>query len=87
MVQMGDEITMLFVGPDYAHQFGARYTKSDQATGRQVRVTRATGCTTQMLQTFKVVSYDYVTVKAVALDSNCDLVKGQVITNALTRVY
>lgn len=85
--QMGDDVTMVFVGPDFAHLYTARYTKPDQTLGRQVRVVRASGCTTQMLQSFKVVSNDFVTIKAVALDSNCDLVKGEVITNALTRIH
>jgi hypothetical protein len=86
IAQVGERATMVFVGPDFAHRYEARYTDPTTIVGRQVRVTRATGCTTSMRQTFTVVSSDFIEVQAVALDSNCDLVKGQVITDSATRI-
>jgi hypothetical protein len=77
---------MVFVGPDYAHLYEGRYKGATTVTGRQVRVTRASGCTTDMWQTYQVQSNDLINVSAVALDSNCDLVKGQVYRNIGTRV-
>lgn len=83
--QRADKLTMVFVGPDFAQQFQATYADAINATGVQVRVTRASGCTTRMRQTFSVVAPDVINVRATALDSNCDLVRGQVIVNTLTR--
>lgn len=84
--QHDDKISMVFVGPDFAHQFRATYADPTHATGMQVRVTRANGCSTRMWQTFTALSPDFVSVRATALDSNCDLAQGQVIVNTMTRV-
>jgi hypothetical protein len=84
--QEGSRVVMVFVGPDFAHRYDAVYTSPTTVTGRQTRVTRATGCSTELLQTVTVVSPDFHTVRAITLDSNCDLVRGQIITNSATRI-
>lgn len=80
-------LTMVFVGPDFAHRFVASYVEPTVASGIQVRVTRNTGCSTTMTQTYLMDSPDFIRVRATALDSNCDLVKGQVIFNSAIRVF
>ncbi len=84
--QEGTRATAIFVGPDYAHLYEAKYKSATTLTGRQVRVTRASGCTTDMWQTYYVQSKDLINVSAVAQASNCDLVKGQIYTSVGTRV-
>ena len=85
--QKGTRVTMVFVGPDFAHRYDGRYNKAQVVQGRQVRVTRASGCTTHGRQRYDVVSADLIRVTLVALDSNCDLVKGQTYTDINTRVW
>lgn len=86
MFQRDAKLTMVFVGPDYAHRLDASYASATSASGVQLRVTRATGCSTRMKLTLDVVSPDTILAHAVALDSNCDLVRGQVIDNVLSRL-
>ena len=74
--QKDDKLTMVFVGPDFAHKYTATYSDPTTATGTQVRVTRATGCTTKMTMKYTVESSDTISVWARARDGNCDLVWG-----------
>jgi hypothetical protein len=87
MFQEAKKVSMIFVGPDYAHNFEGTYTTPTTFEGTVVRVTRATGCTTYMQVTFTVASRDLINVNAAALDSNCDLVKDQVYTDVNYRTY
>ena len=85
--QKDDKLTMVFVGPDFAHKYSATYSDPTTVTGTQVRVTRATGCTTKMTMKYTVESSNAISVWAKAKDGNCDLVKGQVFTDYLYRVW
>jgi len=84
--QEADKVTVVFVGPDYAQKYTATYGDAVTLSGTQTRVTRATGCTTKMQQKFTVESNDTISVWAKAKDGNCDLAKGQVVTDQLTRL-
>jgi hypothetical protein len=85
--QRDSRLTVLFVGPDYAHRFQANYADATSASGLQVRVTRATGCTTHTTQTIVAVSADQIDARGTVLDSNCDLVRGQQIGGTLWRTF
>jgi hypothetical protein len=85
--QRDGKLSMILIGPEIAHHFEATYTTQTTAVGRQVRVTRASGCATNMLQRFTPTSAEFILVDAIVLDSNCDLVKGQVITDALQKLF
>lgn len=87
MFQADDKLTMVFVGPDFAHKYTATYSDPTTVTGTQVRVTRATGCATKLTMKYTVESSDAISVWARAKDGNCDLVWGQVFTDYLYRVW
>jgi hypothetical protein len=85
--QQGDNVTMLFVAPDVAHKFVARYVDATTVRGVQIRVVRADGCTTRMGMTYAVESNDLIGVTAVVLESTCGFMEGQVITGFDTRRF
>jgi len=84
--QEGTQLNFLSVGPDYAHTYTARYITPTKAEGIQHRVTRANGCSTEMLLTLTATDNNHLSTSAKALDSNCDLVKGQIYTDTATRI-
>src|SRR5262249_27594825 len=84
--QEGTQLNWLFIGPDFAHEFSGRYITPTKVEGIQHRVTRATGCSTEMLITATAVNANSVSISAKALDSNCDLVKGQIYTDSESRI-
>jgi len=84
--QDGTALTWVVMSGGFAHTYSARYITPTKLEGIQHRVDRASGCSTEMLLTLTVVGANDVSVSAKALDSNCDLVKGQIYTSSAYRV-
>lgn len=84
--QEGTQLTWINISGGFSHIFTARYISPKQAEGIQHRVDRTTGCSTEMLVTVTASSSSAVSVSAKALDSNCDLVKGQIYTDTAARI-
>jgi hypothetical protein len=84
--QEGTQVTFIYVNDIFAHYFIGRYVTPTKLKGIQHRVDRATGCSTEMLLVIDVRSFNANHVWARALDSQCDLIKGQTFTDNNTRV-
>jgi hypothetical protein len=84
--QDGTEVTFIYVNGSFAHYFVGRYINPTKVEGIQHRITRATGCSTDQIQVLNIVSNDVINVWLRALDSHCDLVKGQTYINTNTRI-
>lgn len=84
--QRGARLDLIYVNADFAHRFNGTYTAPTQIEGRMIRVTRATGCTTKLDLTINPTTADFILVSALALDSKCDLVQGQIYTDTNSRI-
>lgn len=84
--QKGTQLDLIYVNADFAHRFVGDYTSSTQIEGRMNRVTRATGCVTNLRVTINARSADSISVSAKARDSNCDLVRGEIYTDTNSRL-
>lgn len=84
--QEGTQVTVIYVNAGFAHHFVARYVSPTRFQGIQHRVNRATGCATEMMLIGRATTADSLSISATALDSNCDLVKGQKFTDTNSRL-
>jgi len=85
-IQEGTQVTFIYVNGSFAHYFVGRYITPTKVQGIQHRVDRATGCSTEQTETLTVVSFNAINGWAKALDSHCDLIKGQTVTDTNTRI-
>jgi hypothetical protein len=83
--QEGTELTSINITSGYSHYYVGRYISPTKIEGIQHRVNRADGCSTEMLLTLTATSANTVSVWSKVLDSNCDLVKGQILTGSAAR--
>lgn len=84
--QEGTQFSWINTSTGYSHILSARYIAPKQVQGIQNRVNRATGCSTEMLVTLTATDVNTVSISAKALDSSCDLVKGQIYTDTASRI-
>ena len=84
--QEGTQLSFIYVNAGFAHHFVGRYTTPKKIEGIQHRVNRATGCATEMRLAITATTADAVSIASTALDSNCDLTKGQKFANTNSRI-
>lgn len=75
--QQGTEVIFINITDSFSHYYVGRYVSPTRIVGIQHRVTRATRCATEMIVSISVRDNEFFTDAGRALDSNCDLVKGQ----------
>jgi hypothetical protein len=85
--QEGTELTFINITGGYSHYYVGRYISPTKIEGIQHRVNRADGCSTEMLLVLTATSANNVSVWSKVLDSNCDLVKGQILTDSVARTF
>jgi hypothetical protein len=83
--QESTELSFINITGGYSHSYVGRYISPTKIEGIQHRVNRADGCSTEMLLTLTATSANTVSVWSKVLDSNCDLVKGQILTGSAVR--
>jgi hypothetical protein len=83
--QEATQLNFINISGGFSHSFPGRYIAPTRIEGIQHRVNRSTGCSTEMLLTVTAFDSNTVSVSGKALDSNCDLVKGQIYTDTGTR--
>ena len=83
--QEGTEVTIINIDNANASYFVGRYINPTLFQGISHRITRSNGCATELLVTFRAATVNSISVAATALDSNCDVLKGQKFTDSSTR--
>lgn len=83
--QQGTEVIFINITDSYAHYYVGRYVSPTRVVGIQHRVTRATRCATEMVVSINVRDDEYFFDVGRALDSNCDLIKGQLYPDTVFR--
>lgn len=83
--QEGTEVTIINIDNVNASYFVGRYINPTWFQGISHRITRSNGCATELLVTFRATTVNSILVAATALDSNCDVLKGQKFTDSSTR--
>lgn len=83
--QQGTEVIFVNINDSFSHYYVGRYVSPTRVVGIQHRVTRATRCATEMLVTIVVRDNAVFSDYGRALDSNCDLVKGQTYPDTALR--
>jgi hypothetical protein len=83
--QDGTQLTYINITSGFSHYYVGRYISPTKIEGIQHRVNRSDGCSTEMLLTLTATSGNAVSVWSKVLDSNCDLVKGQILTGSGAR--
>jgi hypothetical protein len=83
--QEGTQLTFINITGGFSHHYVGRYISPTKIEGIQHRVNRSDGCSTEMLLTLTATSSNAVSVWSKSLDSNCDLVKGQILTGSGVR--
>lgn len=82
-----NDLTIINITDSFAHIYVGTYWESDgKWHGVQSRVNRTDGCTTKMRTIVTASSGDVVSDWAKALDSHCDLSRGQTFTDTVTRI-
>lgn len=83
--QEGTQVTFININSGYYHYYVGRYVTPTKIAGIQHRITRSTGCSTEMSLTITATTSNSISIAATGLDSNCDVIKGGKYTDSASK--
>lgn len=84
--QENTEVTIISTNAGFHHYFVGRYYAPNKIKGVVHRINKNTGCATEMLGTITPTDANNLSVSGLALDSSCDLVKGNTYSDSSFKI-